>query len=156
MDLDIRFTVCHGIIITDSRDLSPKLLLYKWETSSTKADGTNLSVPNLLWDRMRLVVSPTGNEAYSRGQSRRNDEKEVSLAAGHFEVEDHDILGLISFLVPSTVPGEQLPTIPSWFWRGRTVFRQSAADALANRFVPPTRTILYEYFGPYSNRNLPK
>jgi hypothetical protein len=58
MDLDIRFTVCRAIIITDSRDLNPKPLLYKWETSSTEADGTNLSVPNLLWDRMRLVVSP--------------------------------------------------------------------------------------------------
>jgi hypothetical protein len=102
MDLDIRFTVCHPIIITDSRDLNPKLLLYKWETSSTEADGTNSSVPKLLWGRMRLVVSPAGNEAYSRGQSGRNDEKEVSIAAGHFAAEDHDILGLISCLVPLT------------------------------------------------------
>jgi hypothetical protein len=104
MDLDIRFTVCHAIIITDSRDLNPKPLLYKLETSSTEADGTNLSAPNLLWDRMRLVASPAGNEAYSRGQSGRNDEKEVNITAGHFEAEDHDILGLISCLVSLTPP----------------------------------------------------
>jgi hypothetical protein len=98
MNLDIRFTVCHCIIAADSRDLNPTPHLYKWETSSIEVDGMNLSVPILSWDKMRLVVSPAGNEAYSRGQSGRNDEKEVSIAASHFEAENYDILGLIRFL----------------------------------------------------------
>jgi hypothetical protein len=99
MELDIRFTVYHGIIVADLRDLNPKHHLYRWETTSTEVDGMNLSVPNLLWDKMRLAVSPAGNEVDYRGQSGRNDEKEAGVAAGHFEAENYDILGLIRLVL---------------------------------------------------------